>query len=165
MQRATADSNRDGRGVSASCTPICNVDTSLDSRKETGALIHSLHKLRSAKTHSSSGTAVDIQNVKTMFLSETVGQIRCLHLRNTLKIDLTWKREARPQYLQFHQSHMQPGPPEPVLVLPRMGQALSNLKEHPIADSTFPASLLSHTVRRRSGQACYIIHSVPGIVA
>ena len=163
MQRATPESNRD-HWVSASCTPIHNMDTSpncsrwgavqstsLAERKlvmEMCALIYSLHKLWPANTHSSPCTEVCIHNIKTMFLLETVGHIRCLHLRNTLKIDLSWKCEVEPHYLQFHQSHMQPGPHEPVFVLPIAGQALFHLKEHPVSDSTFPASFLSHTTRR-----------------
>lgn len=84
------------------------------------ALIHSVHKLWPADIHSSPCTEVNIHNVKAIFLSETVCQIKCLHLRNTLKIDLSWKHEVRPHYLQFHQSHIQPEPLEPVFVLLRM---------------------------------------------
>lgn len=124
MQRATPVSNRDHHEASASRMPICTVGTSLNCSRwgavyvtslaerkqvtELCALMHSLHKLWPANTHSSPGTEVDIHNVKMMFLSETVGQIKCLHIRNTLKTDLRWKSKVR-RHLQVHQSHMQPG--------------------------------------------------------
>lgn len=164
-------------GTTVKCqprTPIHNTDNSLNCSRwramqgtslaekklvtEVRALIHSFHKSWPANTHCSPCTEVDIYNVKIMFLSEIVGQFRCLQLRNNLKIDLSRKCEVRPHYLQVHQSHMQPGPPEPVFVLPRMGQALSHLKEHPISDSTFPASLLSHTATRSGHGGKGLLH-------
>lgn len=174
MHNATPDSNRDHHEVSASCMPVCTMDTvqgtSLAERTpvtEVCELIHSWHKLCPAITHSSPCTDVDIHNVKTVFLSETVGQISCLHLRNNLKINLSWKCEARPHYLQFHQSHMQPGPPEPALCFPGWAKPSPTSKNTPfqILRSQHLSSVTLLPGQVMEERACDIINPVSGIVA